>query len=42
LSVFCGCFFCSSFGFAAPFIMTAQPTRTRCHATVSRVGRALG
>jgi hypothetical protein len=31
LSVFCGCFFCSFFGFAAPFIMTSQPTRTRCH-----------
>lgn len=26
LSVFCGCFFCSFFGFAAPFIMTSQPT----------------
>jgi hypothetical protein len=40
LSVFRGCFFCSFFGFAAPFIMTSQPTRTLCHPTGSRVTSA--
>jgi hypothetical protein len=53
LSVFCACFFCSFFGFAAPFIMTSQPTRTplspyrvsghfRFDSAISAVGRGRG
>jgi hypothetical protein len=47
LSVFCGCFFCSFFGFAAPFIMTFfSPYRVSGHvrfdSAISAVGRGHG